>query len=354
MESSKATPSTTADQSGGVSDRIEILSTDLLDRHRPTVEEFRALARRLRIGLGWHYLLDLSWTAAAIGSSGSDDRVLDAGAGTGVIQWWLAGRGIDVISVDRRSRSNLATRFRQQYPVQGWRTEDLGPAPSRDMREVMPSVSPRRWHDYPQKLAAALREWTGRNSMVAGSGSVFIYNQGLESMQDIVDDSVDDIVSISSLEHNSPAGLRTVVAELIRILKPGGRIIATLGAAKDEDWLHEPSHGWCYTEATLREIFDLPDECQSNYDSYDELFELLRDCRELRGNLADFYYQSGKNGMPRGVWDPQYQPVGVIKSKEGAFRERHGDDMILTGVHTMRSHLGCDEPAFGPVDLSLR
>ena len=310
-------PSTTADQSTGVSDRLEVLSADLLDQYRSTVEEFQALARRLRIGLGWHYLLDLNWTAALLGSSKSHAQVLDAGAGTGVIQWWLAGRGVDVISVDRRTRRNLATRFRQQYPVRGWRTKDLGPAPRRDIREVMPSISPRRWPDYPQELAATLREWTGRNSMVPGSGTVFIYNQGLESMEDIADDSVDDIVSISALEHNSPAGLRVCVAEMMRILKPGGRIIATLGAAKDQDWLHGPSQGWCYTEATLREIFDLPDDCQCNYDSYDRLFQLLRDCRELRDNLADFYYQSDNNGMPWGRWDPQYQPVGVVKVKRG-------------------------------------
>ena len=43
----------------------------------------------------------------------------------------------------------------------------------------------------------------------------------------------------------------------------------------------------------------------------------MRDCRELRGKLADFYYQSGKNGMPWGKWDPQYQPVGVVKVKRG-------------------------------------
>ncbi len=54
----------------------------------------------------------------------------------------------------------------------------------------------------------------------------------------------------------------------------------------------------------------------SNYDCYDELFEALRGCSELHDNLADSYFKSGNNGMPWGIWDPQYQPVGVCKVKE--------------------------------------
>ena len=87
-------------------------------------------------------------------------------------------------------------------------------------------------------------------------------------------------------------------------------------AAKSKDWFHKPSRGWCYTEATLRKIFDLPSHSRSNYDKYDELFEELRNCDELRDNLADFYFQSGNNGMPWGGWDPKYQPVGVVKTKK--------------------------------------
>jgi ubiquinone/menaquinone biosynthesis C-methylase UbiE len=101
----------------------------------------------------------------------------------------------------------------------------------------------------------------------------------------------------------------------MRVLKPDGKLIATMAAAREEDWFHELSKGWCYSEATLREIFDLSSDCPSNYDRYDELFESLRNCNELCDNLADSYFQSGNNGMPWGIWDPKYQPVGVVKIK---------------------------------------
>jgi hypothetical protein len=94
--------------------------------------------------------------------------------------------------------------------------------------------------------------------------------------------------------------------------------LATLGAARVADWFHLPSKGWCYTEATLRSCFDLPISARSNYSQYEKLFKSLRDCNELKANLASFYKQSGENGMPWGVWDPQYQVVGVCKVKSNA------------------------------------
>jgi hypothetical protein len=91
---------------------------------------------------------------------------------------------------------------------------------------------------------------------------------------------------------------------------------ATLGCAKDKDWYHESSQGWCYNEQTLRRIFDLKDDIPTNFDQYDELLKALRANKELEEDLASFYFRSGDNGMPWGKWDPQYQPVGICKIKQ--------------------------------------
>ena len=294
-------------------DKIEILSVQLLDTERPVVEQMRRVSQELSFGLGWHYLLDLSWAAQQLNPT-HGMRVIDAGAGMGIMQWWLAEHGVEVISADRQNRQNLPMSFRQRYRIQGWRKEDLAPKPN--LYDFLPSLSPRRWHLYPQKLITSLRQLRCKPEIGSDRGTVFIYNQDLKSMTDIPDESVDAVVSISALEHNPPDDLLTVVKELMRVLKPGGKLIATLGAAKDQDWFHEPSNGWCYTETTLRDIFELNSvDCPSNYDQYDELFEALCNCTELRDNLADLYFKSGNNGMPWGKWDPKYQPVGVVKVK---------------------------------------
>lgn len=283
---------------------IEILSVDLLDQHRPMVERLRSLARSLGLEFGWHYLLDLTWIISYLGAV-QGRRIMDAGAGTGVLQWHLAEEGAQVLSVDRVSRADLPLRFRRRFRVKGLRPHDLA------------GIGKLIFHSLnnPGRLARLVRDLPVLAEGRRAAGSVTIYQQDLRSLVDIPSESLDAVVAVSALEHNSPVELALVVAELLRVLKPGGLLLATLGAARDRDWFHEPSQGWCYTEASLRKIFGLPANTPSNYTHYDELMASLRQCAELRDHLASFYFRSGDNGMPWGRWDPQYQPVGVCKVK---------------------------------------
>jgi ubiquinone/menaquinone biosynthesis C-methylase UbiE len=289
---------------------IEILSVELLDQNRPTVSALQELARTLRLEFGWHYLLDLAWIIQRLGVV-SGKTILDAGAGTGVLQWHLAEQGATVISVDRASRAELAMRYRRRYHAKGLRSADLSSAAQAIRHKVGEANSlPTRITTFGWELSS-LVNWR------RAPGKVIIYNQDLKNLADIADNSLDAIVAVSALEHNPPQELPQVINELMRTLKPGGALLATLCAARDQDWFHEPSQGWCYSEASLRRLFDLPSDAPANYARYDELLERLRRCAELSQNLAAFYFRSGDNGMPWGVWDPQYQPVGVCKVKPG-------------------------------------
>jgi ubiquinone/menaquinone biosynthesis C-methylase UbiE len=289
-------------------ERIEILSVDLLDKERQTVDELKRLARSLGLEFGWHYLLDLAWIISQLGSP-TGKRIMDAGAGTGVMQWYLAERGAEVLSVDRASRADLPLRFRRRFRADGLRAQDLLPASQAFKKKMLGSDKLRA------KIASQARDLADLTQASRTAGKVTIYNQDLKSLTDIPDDSLEAVVAVSALEHNTPQDLELVVEELLRVLKPGGVLLATLGAAQSQDWFHEPSQGWCYSEASLRRCFKLPAGTPSNYDQYTELFAALVGCAELRDDLASFYYRSGDNGMPWGIWDPQYQPVGVLKVK---------------------------------------
>ncbi|HEY5671860.1 MAG TPA: class I SAM-dependent methyltransferase [Anaerolineales bacterium] len=291
-------------------DKIEILSVELLDQHRPTVRALKRLAGSLGLEFGWHYLLDLTWIISLLGAV-KGKRILDAGAGTGVLQWYLAEQGAEVISVDRLSRANLPLRFRRRYNVRGLRSQDLLPSAT-ILRQSFTERTKLQL-----KVKSQVRDLAGLTDLRRVPGRVIIYNQELQNLSDLADASIDAVVAVSALEHNPPEGLPGVVIELQRVLKPDGVLLATLGAARQADWLHVPSQGWCYTDASLRRHFDLPADTLTNYDRHDDLFSALRDCAELRDGLASFYYQSGDNGMPWGRWDPQYQPVGVCKVKRG-------------------------------------
>ena len=289
-------------------DKIEILPVALLDEERPTVDELKRIARSLGLEFGWHYLLDLTWIIRQLGPP-DGKRIMDAGAGTGVMQWYLAEHGAEVLSVDRPSRADLPLRFRRRFRTRGLREQDLLPASKVFQKRMLA----------PGKLRAKITSQTRDLAVTLqgsqASGKVVIYNQDLKKLTDIPDSSLDAVVAVSALEHNSPQDLELVVDELLRVLKPGGLLLVTLGAAADQDWFHEPSHGWCYSDQSLRRCFRLPADTSSNYELYAELFAALVDCAELRDGLASFYSRSGDNGMPWGKWAPQYQPVGVRKIK---------------------------------------
>jgi len=167
----------------------------------------------------------------------------------------------------------------------------------------------------PRRIGAAIRDIVLGDPKPEVRGTVQFQTGDLGNLGNIKSNSIDAVVSISSLEHNSPERLRVIVAELLRVIRPGGKLVATICAAKDADEFHEPSQGQCYRDSSLREIFDLAGDSASNYDAYDELFTELRNNAALREGLASFYFQSGDNGMPWGRWNPQYQPVGVVKVK---------------------------------------
>jgi SAM-dependent methyltransferase len=213
------------------------------------------------------------------------------------------------------SRADLPLRFRSRFQVQGLRSEDLLPASQVIGQNIAIHAAGKRVISPLKKLLLRLRDIYFLVKRPSTPGRVMIYNQDLADLQHIADNSLDAVVAVSALEHNTPEGLQTVVKEILRVLKPGGLLLATLCAGKDQDRWHAPSSGWCYTDASLRRLFDLPPDTPSNYARYDDLLAALRNCAELRDNLASFYKQSDQNGMPWGVWDPQYQPVGVCKIK---------------------------------------
>lgn len=283
---------------------IEILPVTLLDENRQLVDELKELARSLGLDFGWHYLLDLVWIIAKLDNV-TGKKIIDAGAGTGLMQWFLADNGVEVISIDRGSRSNLPLRFRSRFRVTGLREEDLQP----NQKVIVNNFRQRT------RIRTQVREIIGLADPRRSTGNVLIYNQDLKNIHHISNNSIDAVVAVSALEHNSPKDLEGVVDELMRVLAPGGVLLATLGAARNDDWFHEPSSGWCYSESSLKRIFKLPADVRSNFDHYDELFADLQDCAELRDNLAQFYFKSGDNGMPWGVWDPKYQSAGIQKIK---------------------------------------
>ncbi len=293
-------------------DTIELLSVGLLEKQAAFVRGFREKAAGLGIQLGWHYVLDLAWIASNLGDP-EGKSILDAGAGTGVLQWWLADRGASVVSVDQADRADLSCRFRLAYRVQGLQEKDLYSAWRLAWVRLADGSKPGLF-----RIRGALRALVTAlvSPMLPKSrGRITLHCEDLSDLQDLPNEAFEAVVAVSALEHNDRIKLERIVDELLRVLKPGGVLVATLGAARDQDWYHEPSRGWCYTDETLAAVFRLSPNYSSNYSEYDSLLERVKNSADLRENLAPMFFESGDNGMPWGIWDPKYQPVGVLKRK---------------------------------------
>lgn len=289
---------------------IELLSPQLLTDHAGRADYFWRLSRRLAVTPGWHYILDWVWLDRYLGDV-RGKCVLDAGAGIGLMQWHLASSGATVISVDRCSRSWLPLHLRFWYNAQGFRSGDLPPF-LQVLNPLAGGIALR------QRMSGVVRSVAGVAMHAVcprAPGRVMIYTRNLCELPEVSSESVDLVVAVSSLEHNPPDEIEAVLSELSRVLKPGGVVLATMSAAYDEDWYHAPSDSWCYSEATLRRMFRVPSTASCNYADYPSIMKALRACDELRTRLPRSYYLSGRNGMPWGVWNPVYLPVGIVATK---------------------------------------
>ena len=82
-----------------MNNKIELISVDILEQNRSLVNQLNYLNKTLALASGWHYLMDWAWVISQLGEV-AGKTILDAGAGIGLMQWYLAQQGARVISVD--------------------------------------------------------------------------------------------------------------------------------------------------------------------------------------------------------------------------------------------------------------
>jgi hypothetical protein len=267
---------------------LKLLSVDLPTREHVVLREFCEKPRQLSIGLGSHHLPDLSWAARLL-EPRQGMWALDAGAGVGPMQWWLAERRVNVLNVGRALCHDMPLRLRAPHSVGGFGNGDFGSSPAPRLGSFRPPRSPRCWYRHPEKVVDSFAPWPSWTRHRVGRWAVFIFWRAPTETRD--------------------------VAGLLRVLRPGKKLGTTFGATKDGDWLHERPKMWCLTKATLHRALSLPSDCPSNFGNYDWLSPQLRNSLALRSRLDKLCFLSGDNGTLGGVWDPKCMPVGVMRTK---------------------------------------
>jgi len=259
--------------------------------------------------IGWHYPLDLTWLLAQVRRHvpvGS--LILDAGAGSGLLQFLLLASGYNILSVDMAPRQFSQTRLKSlagrifEIPV----AVTLSPQSAAYLAHLRQTYGT----PPPLNLPAA----TLADALVpAFPTRLFLIQADLLDLSWLGDAQVDAVVSCSSLEHNEAAAVQRIVSGLAARTRPGGWHFHTV-AATPADFYHEPSKGWAYSATTARRLWNLAAAAPDNYADYDAIMtDFLRTPNFLERSLAPFYFKSGDNGMPWGRWNPQYLPLGICK-----------------------------------------
>ncbi|MCB9655123.1 MAG: methyltransferase domain-containing protein [Deltaproteobacteria bacterium] len=310
-----------------MTDRIELLKEQLIEDRLDLAMEVLATSAKLKMPLGWHYILDLIWLLKELESLPKGARVLDAGAGWGLMQFLLADRGYEVISADmivREPRRDLERLYR---------FETMGTAETIDHEYLDHHRSRRRplrslRANASQLLETPLRRLPGLFARRLRLGAhpeaerppapstdrprINLFRCDLTHMSEVPDNSIDAVVSVSALEHNAPATVKTIVQELLRVAKPSAPLLLTVSACEHGSAFHDESHSYLLDERGLIDVYGLV-EPDSDFRDFAVAMANLREPRHLGRWLPITYYNTDRNGMPWGIWDPKYMPVGIRK-----------------------------------------
>lgn len=259
-------------------DTIELLGEDYIQENKDIALDILGYASKFCIGLGWHYVLDLIWITKNLNSE--DKIILDAGGGAGLLQFILSLSGKKVISADVGNRDRVIKKFENVFDIsyiEKWPNETANSQKSK------PTIS--------------------------------LINADLKNLEMIEDNSVDAVVSVSAIEHNSPEDVKKIIKELSRVLKNDKKMLITVSAYKD-NYYHTQSNSWVLNEQGLIDAYDLKNPESNFKDDYKKIAEGIDNSTFLKKWLWINYYQdsASKAIAPGNDWAPSYYPVGIIKT----------------------------------------
>lgn len=277
-----------------------------------------------RTQVGWHYVIDLAWIYSQAKNWPTSYRILDTGGGRGPTQFLLAELGFSVNNLDlvlSEPAPRIQKRYRMTFEtaasyqdttyVDHLTRNSMKQRMLKKLRSVANNSSLYQYASA-QKYRKVHDRWRTDNGIASEVGSLAWMRANLCNVPEIVSNTYDAVVSLSALEHIPVDLLPQAWAEITRICKPDVKVAITTSATEQEtSWFHHPSQGNCFSESDLETIFDARPDV-SNMSANDMLGK-YRSCTYLKDSLADFYNESGENGMPWGKWDPVYFPVGLFQ-----------------------------------------
>lgn len=281
------------------------------------IESFLKATNRTQIG--WHYITDITWIYSKVKKWSPNFKILDAGGGSGPVQFLLAEMGFNVTNIDM-VLPEPPIAYRKRYHTKLQKLPSFIPTSYTEILSNSASFSTKVkglvkktpvykvWSS--QKYISAHERWRSKTDLSSIPLGTVDWNIGnLCKMPEIPSEYFDAVVSLSAWEHIPYDTLDAALIEIRRVLKPDARwAVTTSGTEHSSTWWHEPSQSNCFAVTDLEKCFGAK---SFNSQNPEKILDKYRQCSYLKDNLAEFYKRSGKFGMPWGIWEPKYIPVGL-------------------------------------------
>jgi ubiquinone/menaquinone biosynthesis C-methylase UbiE len=321
-----------------MSNSVKFLVADLLSDDE-ILREIDHWAKVMNRPQGWHYDLDVIWILRELEKAGikKGDTVLDAGAGMGVMQFVLAARGYNVISLDFSNRvlPKLAEGiFNMEVLSEGsldYVHDYMGFVDYGTGSESGEAVTKQTQRSFGAKLIDIIKKGpifgftllknnisTRRNKRYneseknrdhSGFGKISFIRAAFHQIP-LADKSVDAVISVSAIEHADKQLMELNLSELKRIVKDGKiLLISTSATNKNEDIFHDKTRGWCFSKESLRQMASLNDLPEFGYEEAEK--NILASKKWL--SRIDTYYTGDPESdfYKRRPTDLAYLPVGI-------------------------------------------
>ncbi len=283
---------------------------------------------------GWHYDMDETWMLENIEKAKipKGAKILDAGAGLGIMQYVLASRGYNVVSLDFGKRPipkescgifdiSLEEQDRFEYKHSYQKSMSFSDNSNLLKNQIgffleklsVPNLIPRLCNKIKREVAHFFFHGIEKMRDHEHYGKITFVRAAFHDMP-FDENYFDAVISVSALEHADIALLGKNIDEMRRVAKPGAPVlISTSAIGEEKDFFDEKTQGWCFSSQTLSCFSDNSALEYSNYGDIEQ--EILNSTLWL--SRLDSYYFNDPEGhfFKKKMTGLPYLPIGIYLGK---------------------------------------
>lgn len=289
--------------------KCELLSADLL-LNEGLLAELSYWLHVMRRPQGWHYDMDEIWALQNLEAASlpAGATILDAGAGLGLMQYILASRGYNVVSLDFgkrtvpvESRSIFDVRIEDQdgfgykHPYQErmpftreTSSRVSGTIGGSPLPQLLSKVLSRRpYYRLKRELLYSYFHRQEAHRPHDRYGHITFVRAAFHDIP-YPADFFDAVVSFSALEHADTALLEKNLGEMTRVAKKAAPVLITTSATDNkDDVFHEKTHGWCFSAQTIGKFAS---NAVAEYANYERVERSILASSLWRSRLDPYYH----------------------------------------------------------------